>query len=59
MANDKKQYKEPKTYQEILNAQLRISRWAARQILELEEKLDALDRKKPKIEFPRRKNVRD
>jgi hypothetical protein len=48
MNNDKKPYKEPETHIEILNAQLRIAKWAARRILELDEKLKELDKKQSK-----------
>jgi len=44
--NKEKTYKEPSTEIEILNAQNRIARWSARKIIELEEKLAALDRKR-------------
>lgn len=53
--NDKKPYKEPQTEFEILNAQLRIARWSARKMLELEEKLELLNRKKPEIKLKRQK----
>jgi len=42
MSDTKKPYREPETEIEILNAQLKISKWAARKILELEEKLQKL-----------------
>jgi len=45
MNENKKPYKEPETEIEIMNAQLRIARWAARKTMELEEKLEKLGRK--------------
>lgn len=46
MSDNKKTYKEPETEIEILNAQLKIARWAAKKILELDEKLAKLDKSK-------------
>jgi len=45
MSTDKKPYKEPETEVEILNAKLRIADWAARKIMELNEKLEKLGKK--------------
>jgi len=46
MSESKKTYKQPETEIEILNAQLKISRWAAKKIMELQEKLDEIERKR-------------
>lgn len=45
--NEKKNYKEPETEIELLNAQLRISRWFTRKFKEYQDKLDKLEEKKP------------
>jgi len=46
MSTEKKTYKEPETEIEILNAKLRIADWAARKIMELNEKLEKLNKEK-------------
>jgi len=44
MNDTKKPYKEPTTEIEILNAQLRIARWAAKKIMEYDIKLAELEK---------------
>jgi len=41
--NEEKNYKEPKTQAEIINAQRRIAKWAAIKYLELEVKLQGMN----------------